>query len=104
MSSNSSPRAGDSGVSTWSRQALTRLTDLHGLQAPDVVAGVFHSFERKHLPELGRAGIAAVGAVLHRHLASVEEPERKCSHAARFAAILLGTGPIPRPSPSLDPC
>ena len=95
---------GDGGVSTWLRQALTRLTDLYGVQTLDVVAGVFHSFERKHLPELGRAGIAAVGAVLHRHLASVEVSEPNVSHAARFAAILRATGPIPRPSPSLDPC
>lgn len=95
---------GHRGLSTWLRQALDRLTELHGSQASDVVAGVFHSFEQKHLPELGPAGIAAVDAVLHRHLAAVEAPERTPSHAAHFAAILLATGSNPRPSPSRDPC
>jgi transposase InsO family protein len=95
---------GDRGISTWLRQARTRLTDLHGPQASDVVAGVFHSFERKYLPELGRAGVAAVGTVLHRHFASMEAPEHESSQAARLTAILLSAGSMPRPSPSLDSC
>ena len=95
---------GDLGLSTWLRQALTRLTELHGPHAQNVIIGVFHDFERKHLPDLGPAGITAVKAVLHRHLGTAKTPRQTPSSAAHFAATLRATGSISRPSPSRDPC
>lgn len=92
------------GVSTWLRQSLTRLAELYGPQAADIVTGVFRSFEQTHLPDIGPAGITAVAAVLQHHIDALPTPGSTSSRAAYFAAIVLGTGSNPRPPPSPNPC
>lgn len=92
------------GVSTWVRQSLARLTDLHGPQARDVAAGVFRAFEQTYSPTIGPAGIAAVEAVLQCQLDAIPTSNSTPSSAARFAAMVRATGSTPRPPPSPDPC
>lgn len=93
---------GGSGLATtWMTQALARLLHLHGpLVTADVTAGVFRAFEQTALPRIHRDGVAAVRAVLCRHLDALPRPDDHSSCMASFAAILRGTGLDPRPPPS----
>ena len=92
------------GVSTWMRQSLARLTELHGPLVTELVAGVFRGFEKTHLSKLGHNGITAVRAILLRHRDEIPMPTNAPSSVAQFAATLLATGSIPRPPPSPNPC
>ena len=92
------------GVSTWLRQSLTRLAELYGPRAADIVTCVFRNFTQTQLPNIRPAGITAVATVLQRHLDALPTPSCEPSQAAHFAAIVLGTGSNPRPPPSPNPC
>ncbi len=97
---------GGSGLATtWMTQALARLLHLHGpLVTADVTAGVFSAFQQAALPRIHRDGVAAVRAVLCRHLDALPRPDGNSSCAASFAAILRSTGSNPRPPPSSQRC
>lgn len=92
------------GVSGWIRDALARLTELHGPLATDVAAGVFRSFEQAYLPDIGPDGVAAVAAVLQRHTGVLRPLSKTTSPTAYFVATLRATGSTPRPPPSPDLC
>ena len=92
------------GVSTWLRQSLARLTELHGPLAADVAATVVRDFGQAHLPVIGPAGVSAVAAVFRRHLETLPTTKPTTSCTAQFVAMLRGTGSTPRPPPSTSPC
>jgi hypothetical protein len=68
-----------------------------------VADGVFAAFARATSDRLGPDGIAAVHAVLNRHLPR-PNTDNTPSCAARFAAIVGVAGLKPRPPPSNCPC
>jgi hypothetical protein len=92
-------------ASAWITEALSRLFHSHGsLHTADLAAGVFRAFEPDVLPRIGPDGVAAVRAVLLRHLHALPTSDYHSSSAAHLAAILRGTGSNPRPPPSPRLC
>jgi hypothetical protein len=88
----------------WMRISIDRLAAAHGADhARDIADGVFAAFARATSDRLGPDGIAAVHAVLNRHLPR-PNTDNTPSCAARFAAIVGVAGLKPRPPPSNWPC
>lgn len=88
----------------WMRTSIDRLVDRHGPRSTrDLADGLFRAFARGAADRLGPDGVAAVRAVLDRHLPeSTANTTPSC--ATRFAAILGLAGSKPRPPPSHRPC
>lgn len=88
-------------AAAWVRGAVERLAELHGpLAATDIARGVLHAFRLATLDRLGPDALAAIAAVLDRHLASLRTagPTTPCAPAAP-SAILARTGKNQRPPP-----
>ncbi len=88
----------------WLTDAFARLVNLRGEQAAkDILHGVITQFRQRYLPRIGPDGVAAVLALMQKHIAvqmPCEDKERDCLPNVR-AAILPTSGPLGRPRPPL---
>ncbi len=92
-------------ATAWMRIAIARLVACHGPRhTRDIAHGLFRAFARGATERLGPDGVAAVRAVVDRHLPRDTTPDPTPSCAARFAATLGVAGLQPRPPPSHRPC
>jgi len=85
----------------WTRLAVDRLVELHGLAAArDLLDATTRDFARLNLDRLGSDGVHAVLRAARPFLDAIPKPEATLDCAASFAsAMLCRTGPPARPAP-----